>query len=64
MAKAKKNILKSKTLWLNIIGSALLIVNELNGKFIPTEYAGLALCILNIANRFLTSGSVTINYHA
>jgi hypothetical protein len=52
-------ILKTKTFWLNAIGGALLIVNDLNGKLIPADMATSALVILNILNRFLTTKPVS-----
>jgi hypothetical protein len=55
-----KPIYQSKTLWLNLVGMAILIVNSQIGHLIPTEYGALALAILNIANRFLTTQPVTV----
>jgi hypothetical protein len=52
-------IFKTKTFWVNTIGTGLIIVNELNGKVIPTEAAATILFVLNIANRFLTNKSVS-----
>jgi hypothetical protein len=47
-------------MWLNVVGMAILIVNSQVGHLIPTEYGALALAILNIANRFLTTQPVTL----
>ncbi len=55
-----KSILQSKTVWLNVLGILIMIVNELAGKMIPTEYAALALAILNIIVRFLTKQPLTL----
>jgi len=52
-----KNILKSKTFWLNAIGIAQLV-----SGVIPVDPAtsGLILAGLNIVNRKLTNSPVTI----
>lgn len=47
--------LKSRTVWINIVGGGLEIVNALNGNVIPPATAATILMVLNIANRFLTS---------
>lgn len=52
-------LLKTKTFWINAVGGALLIVNDLNGKIIPTEAATTALVVLNMVNRLLTTKPVS-----
>lgn len=50
-----KSIFASKTFWLNVIGLASLFVPNLS-----PQYSMPILAVLNIANRFLTNGSVNI----
>lgn len=50
-----KNILKSKTLWLNIAG-ALLTVSGM----VPPEYGALLTAVANIINRYFTTQPVTL----
>lgn len=50
-----KNILMSKTLWLNIIGAVVIVAQAL-----PEKYSVPALALLNIVNRFLTAQPVTL----
>ena len=49
-----KNILTSKTFWLNVVGVGATVALGL-----PEKYAAPTLGILNIANRFLTNQPVT-----
>jgi len=49
-----KNILASKTFWLNVVGVGATVALGL-----PEKYAAPTLGILNIANRFLTNQPVT-----
>jgi hypothetical protein len=53
----KKNILKSKTFWLNITGGAAFLIPVLP---LDAETIGLILAGLNIINRKLTSSPITI----
>lgn len=50
-----KNILKSKTFWLNVIG----IAAEYGG-YLPQKYSMPILAGANIVNRFLTTGPVSL----
>lgn len=50
-----KNILKSKTFWVNLFG----IAATLSG-YLPPEWAALALAVSNIGLRFVTNSGVTI----
>lgn len=50
-----KNILQSKTFWLNVIG----LVTTLAGV-LPEQYAVPILAILNVVNRFFTSQPVVL----
>lgn len=54
--KKIKQLLKSKTFWLNVVGCLFIVINDqaLN-RFIPTEYLVSVQAILNIANRYLTN---------
>ena len=57
-----KSILASKTFWLNLIGTAILVL-ETNGAIMPAAwipYSILVLGILNILNRFLTNTGVAV----
>jgi hypothetical protein len=56
---AGMKIFKTRTFWLNICGGALICVNDLAGKIIPTEAATTILVVLNIINRFLTTKPVS-----
>jgi hypothetical protein len=42
-----------------MLSIAIVTINELTGKLIPTEYAALALAVLNIGTRILTNGPIT-----
>lgn len=50
-----KNILQSRTFWLNVLGIAVIVA-----KVIPPEYGGPALAIANIGVRMLTNQPVTV----
>jgi hypothetical protein len=52
-------LLKTKTFWLNAVGTTLLIVNDMSGKMIPTETAVTILGVLNIFMRLLTTKPVS-----
>jgi len=54
-----KHALLSKTVWLNVIGLGLTIA-----PILPAKYSLPALAILNILNRFATSGEITISLDA
>lgn len=51
-----KNILQSKTLWINTILGILSMVQN----FVPTEYEALIIAVVNILNRFATTKPVTL----
>lgn len=50
-----KSIFTSKTFWLNVIGLGLTI-----SGYLPPQYAVPVMAVLNIANRFLTTGPVSL----
>jgi hypothetical protein len=50
-----KNILKSKTFWLNVIGVAADY-----GGYLPQKYAIPVMAGVNIVNRFFTSVPITL----
>lgn len=50
-----KNILQSKTFWLNVLGIAALV-----GGVLPPKYGGPLLGVVNILNRLQTSQPVTV----
>ena len=50
-----KSIFTSKTFWLNLLGAVTIVVGAL-----PEQYAVPALAVLNIVNRFFSSGAVTL----
>jgi len=52
--KALLGMFKSKTFWLNAIGTAAEFINAANGNVVPTEVAISILAALNVVNRFLT----------
>ena len=53
--KAFLGLLKSKTFWLNAVGTAAIVVNASHqGQAISTENAAMVLAALNVVNRFLT----------
>lgn len=54
-----KSIFASKTFWLNIVGTAVMVLPHVSG-FIPQPWGSVVLGILNVANRFFTSGEVTV----
>lgn len=53
--KTIKGMLKSKTFWFNLVTGGLIIVNELNGKLIPTDKAAMIITFGNIVLRMITS---------
>lgn len=56
-----KPIWESKTFWLNVGGVFVAwALNHYDVLGIPMEYQAVALAGLNLANRFLTSGRVTL----
>jgi hypothetical protein len=50
-----KSIFASKTFWLNVAGTALTY-----GGALPPKYSIPVMAVANIANRFLTNGSVNL----
>ena len=50
-----KSIFTSRTFWLNIAGASTIIVGAL-----PEKYAVPTMAVLNIINRFFTTGGVTL----
>ncbi len=59
-AKRRKNIFKSKTFWLNVIGVAIAAASGGLGFVLPPAVAVPLLAAANIANRFLTDGPVRL----
>ena len=62
-AQDMKPIWKSKTFWLNVVGLLIMALSDttvLQALHISATYAGEALAFLNIANRFLTTTSVSL----
>jgi len=51
-----KNILQSKTLWINVALGILSLVQNV----VPPEYEALIIVVINILNRFATSKPVTL----
>jgi hypothetical protein len=51
-------LLKTKTVWVNVLGGALQIVNIMNGQIIPAEYAVVIQGVLNIVIRAITTKPV------
>jgi len=52
--KALLGMFKSKTFWLNAIGTAAVMINAAQGQAVSTETAAAILAVLNVINRFLT----------
>jgi hypothetical protein len=50
-----KKWIKSRTLWFNVITGALAIVNELQGKVIPTDVSLIVITLGNLILRVLTT---------
>lgn len=62
MTFSKKNIFKSKTFWLNLVGGIVLVASgQVPGINLPTHTSEVVLAVANIINRFFTSREVTIN---
>lgn len=56
-----KTIFASKTFWLNILGALIyLLGGDYIHSLIPPDYYATLMMLLNILNRFLTNGPVTI----
>jgi hypothetical protein len=55
-----KKWIKSKTLWFNIITGTLAIVNELQGKVIPTDVSLIVITLGNLILRFLTTAPLKL----
>lgn len=54
-----KSIFKSKTFWLNLLGTVALLANHA-APILPPQYAPIVLGVANIINRFLTKTPVTL----
>ena len=54
-----KSIFASKTFWLNIIETAVMVLPQVS-RFIPQPWGSVVFGIINVANRFFTSGEVTV----
>jgi len=52
--KALKGMFRSKTFWLNAIGTVAVLINATQGQIVSTETAAAILAALNVLNRFLT----------
>ena len=52
-------LLKTRTVWVNILGGALQLVNLGTGQVIPAEYAVIIQGVLNIAIRAITTKPVS-----
>lgn len=52
-------ILKSKTIWWNLLTGVLTVVDALNGEVIPTEVAAAIIAIGNILLRFKTTKPIS-----
>lgn len=50
---------KSKTVWLNVLGIAVTVTNELTGKVVPTSVAVNVLSIINVLNIILRTTNTT-----
>ena len=58
---ANKPWYKSKTMYLNLIALALLIVQSAIGvEVIPLEYQATIVAVLNLATRMITSTNITL----
>ena len=58
---ANKPWYKSKTMYLNLIALALLIVQSAVGvEIIPLEYQTTIVAVLNLAARMITSTNITL----
>jgi len=51
----KKNIIKSKTFWLNALSLAAVY-----GELLPPKYAATTVAIANIGMRLISDGQVTL----
>ena len=52
------NLMKTKTVWVNLIGAALQIVNSLTGEVIPVQTAIIIQAVLNAVVRLITDKPV------
>ncbi len=48
-------LLKSKTFWFNAITGTLTIIDQLNGKIIPTDISATIVMIGNVILRLITT---------
>lgn len=56
-----KSILKSKTFWINLLMALAVIIPELVdlGFNIPAKWSGLAIVVVNLILRLLTTQAIT-----
>lgn len=56
-----KSILKSKTFWINLLMALAVIIPELVdlGFNIPAKWSGLAIVVVNLILRLMTSQPIT-----
>lgn len=50
---------QSKTIWANVLGGALLLLNGPLGHVVPPQYLALVLAVINIGLRVVTTQAVT-----
>ena len=50
-----KNLLRSKTFWVNVLGVAAAVLSGQFGLIVPTEYAITGLAIVNVLLRLVTA---------
>jgi hypothetical protein len=55
-----KPFYRSKTVWVNVIGAGAMLLHGPLGSVLPTEYAAVAIALLNLALRFTTTQAVTL----
>ena len=55
-----KSILLSKTLWINLIAIAALVIQHFTGYALPPEYQVQALAAINIVLRLVTKQPVSL----
>ena len=63
MAKTElaKPFYRSSTLWLNVVGIAVIAIQFVVDKnLVDADLQALLLAVLNLANRFRTTGPVTM----
>jgi uncharacterized membrane protein len=57
-----KNILKSKTFWINVLGIVVAVAsNQIPDINVPAHTGTIIIAVANIINRFFTEKPVTIN---